>query len=187
MSVFHKFFKNTNSSHSESESKPENEVSENTFASVQIFLKNLLTADKYIAKSDYIKYFLENSELIDYVQKLKTDGFLKDYCKKNGLKVKDAESSIQNIAEINTLVKNHNQEFIERKLKSDKEYLDSILKEIDPAINLDDDQRKVILTDEDYCLVIAGAGAGKTTTVAAKVKYLVEKQNVKPEEINCAI
>ena len=48
---------------------------------------------------------------------------------------------------------------------------------------LDDDQRKVVLTDEDYCLVIAGAGAGKTTTVAAKVKYLVEKKDIKPQEI----
>ena len=40
-----------------------------------------------------------------------------------------------------------------------------------------------MLTDEDYCLVIAGAGAGKTTTVAAKVKYLVEKKNINPREI----
>lgn len=32
-------------------------------------------------------------------------------------------------------------------------------------------------------LVIAGAGAGKTTTVAAKVKYLVEKRGIKPEQI----
>ena len=181
MSVFSKFFSNSKSF--QSESKTENEPSKITFASIQNFLDNLLVSDKYIAKSDYIKYFLGNSELIDYVQKLKTDGFLKDYCKKNGLKVKNVENSLQNISEINVLVKNHNQEFVERKLKSEKEYLDSILKEIDPAINLDDDQRKVILTDEDYCLVIAGAGAGKTTTVAAKVKYLVEKQNVKPEEI----
>ena len=45
----------------------------------------------------------------------------------------------------------------------------NILKDVDPVIMLDADQRKVILTDEDYCLVIAGAGAGKTTTVAAKV------------------
>ena len=41
----------------------------------------------------------------------------------------------------------------------------------------------MVLTDEDYCLVIAGAGAGKTTTVAAKVKYLVDKQGVKPSQI----
>lgn len=46
-----------------------------------------------------------------------------------------------------------------------------------------EDQRKVVLTDEDYCLVIAGAGAGKTTTVAAKVKYLVDKKGIDPAQI----
>ena len=56
---------------------------------------------------------------------------------------------------------------------TEKRYLDNILHEVDPVIMLDDDQRRVVLTDEDYCLVIAGAGAGKTTTVAAKVKYPV--------------
>lgn len=66
---------------------------------------------------------------------------------------------------------------------SEKNYLDNILKECDPAILLDDDQRRVVLTDEDYCLVVAGAGAGKTTTVAAKVKYLVDKQGVDPKQI----
>ncbi len=76
MSVFSKFFPNSKTS--ESESKTENEPSKITFASIQNFLDNLLASDKYIAKSDYIKYFLGNSELIDYVQKLKTDGFLKD-------------------------------------------------------------------------------------------------------------
>lgn len=61
--------------------------------------------------------------------------------------------------------------------------MDNILRDVDPKIKLDDDQRRVILTDEDYCLVIAGAGAGKTTTVAAKVKYLVEKKNIDPSQI----
>lgn len=32
-------------------------------------------------------------------------------------------------------------------------------------------------------LVMAGAGAGKTTTVAAKVKYLVEKKHIQPDQI----
>ena len=51
--------------------------------------------------------------------------------------------------------------------------LDNILKPVDPAVSLDD----------DYCLIIAGAGAGKTTTVAAKVKYLVDRQGIKPSQI----
>ena len=36
---------------------------------------------------------------------------------------------------------------------------------------------------EDYMLVVAGAGAGKTTTVAAKVKYLVDKRGIRADQI----
>ena len=80
-------------------------------------------------------------------------------------------------------VEKHNIAYVADHLKSEKEYLDTILKKIDPVINLDDEQRNVVLSDEDYTLVIAGAGAGKTTTVAAKVRYLVEKKGIKPEQI----
>ena len=86
-------------------------------------------------------------------------------------------------ANTEALVKEHNNKFISKHLKSDKEYLDNILKKDDPNIILDEEQRKVVLSDEDYTLVVAGAGAGKTTTIEAKVKYLVEKQNVDAEKI----
>ncbi len=81
------------------------------------------------------------------------------------------------------LVNQHNQEYIEKEKEEEKDYLDHILDDCDPDILLDDDQRNVVLSDADHCLVVAGAGAGKTTTIAAKVKYLVEKQNVPPSSI----
>lgn len=77
----------------------------------------------------------------------------------------------------------HNEEYIEKTLIREKNYFDNILAEIDPKIRLDDEQRRAVVTDDDYCLLVAGAGAGKTTTMAAKVKYLVDKKHVKPEEI----
>lgn len=77
----------------------------------------------------------------------------------------------------------HNTNYIEHSLKENKEYFDGILKDIDPVIRLDEEQRRAVVIDDDYCLLVAGAGAGKTTTMAAKVKYLVEKQGVLPEEI----
>ena len=54
---------------------------------------------------------------------------------------------------------------------------------VDPNVILDQEQRKAVLTDDNYCILIAGAGAGKTTTMAAKVRYLVEKQRVDPQDI----
>lgn len=77
----------------------------------------------------------------------------------------------------------HNGAFVDTAIEKGKDYFDHILDEIDPGIRLDDEQRRAVVTDDDYCLLVAGAGAGKTTTMAAKVKYLVEKQLVNPEEI----
>ena len=82
-----------------------------------------------------------------------------------------------------TSINQHNQTYLQKHLVSEKHYLDTILSKVDPVISLDEEQRKVVLTDEDYMLVVAGAGAGKTTTVAAKVKYLVECKGVAPEQI----
>ena len=77
----------------------------------------------------------------------------------------------------------HNNTYVDSVVNQEKEYFDHILFDIDPTIKLDDEQRRAVVTDDDYCLLVAGAGAGKTTTMAAKVKYLVEKQHVNPEEI----
>ena len=77
----------------------------------------------------------------------------------------------------------HNTTYVDQILERDKDYFDNILKQIDPNIQLDEEQRRAVITDDDYCLLVAGAGAGKTTTMAAKVKYLVEKKNIDPGEI----
>ena len=90
---------------------------------------------------------------------------------------------IESLEKAEDIVGRHNDEYIAKAKISEKNYLDSILGSIDPSIILDENQREVVLTDEDYCLVIAGAGAGKTTTVAAKVKYLVDKKNVNSKQI----
>lgn len=49
--------------------------------------------------------------------------------------------------------------------------------------SLDEQQRLAIVKDEDHNLVIAGAGSGKTTTVAGKVAYAINRLKVKPEKI----
>lgn len=64
-----------------------------------------------------------------------------------------------------------------------KEYFKNMFKGIDDNIVLDDEQIRAILSDEDSTLIIAGAGTGKTTTMTAKVKYLVDIKKVDPSKI----
>lgn len=149
----------------------------------QRFMNELLKEDAYIAKSRFKDNLLNYKEAIDYFKVLKNSNMLESYCRKNDISAKLITITIYNYEHFAKLIEEHNEKYIETTLEHEKSYLDNILKEVDPQILLDKDQRRVILTDEDYCLVIAGAGAGKTTTVAAKVKYLVEKKQIAPSQI----
>ncbi len=44
-------------------------------------------------------------------------------------------------------------------------------------------QRQAIIVDEKRCLVIAGAGTGKTATIIGKIGFLIKSGKAKPEEI----
>ena len=44
-------------------------------------------------------------------------------------------------------------------------------------------QAQAIQHTDGPCLVLAGPGSGKTLTIVNRVKYLIEKQKVRPEEI----
>lgn len=58
-------------------------------------------------------------------------------------------------------------------------YLNSIYKDI----TFDVEQRNIILNEDKHLIVIAGAGSGKTTTISAKVKYLIDFKKAEQDEI----
>ena len=65
----------------------------------------------------------------------------------------------------------------------ENDYLDTIFNDVDKNIKLDSEQKNIVIDKNKNLLVIAGAGSGKTTVISAKAKYMVEKRNIKPEEI----
>jgi len=110
-----------------------------------------------------------------------------DYCKENAprfsIDMEIVNSCLRRYETLDQDAENHNAQYTDSIVEQNKSYFDNLLKDIDPNIKLDYEQRRAIVADDDYCLLVAGAGAGKTTTMAAKVKYLVEKKQIRPEDI----
>ena len=184
MSIFSKLFWFNKTS--QSEKKKTSEL--RSLYEFHTELDSLLKEDVYIARRDYQP--LSGKYLNIYAQfcALKNSKTLAYYCTNNHIRQQDVEKFLANYedlqkGEASAIISKHNTNYIRRHLISEKRYLDEILKKVDPNVLLDEEQRRVVLSDEDYTLVIAGAGAGKTTTVAAKVKYLVERKHIQPDQI----
>lgn len=140
-------------------------------------------SDHYISHRDASKL---RETYMTYYRSLKNKLIFSYVCNNASVFRIDIDSLKSFLSKMHTLesdITTHNTNYVDRTLERDKEYFDNILKDIDPNIMLDEEQRRAVITDDDYCLLVAGAGAGKTTTMAAKVKYLVERKHVNPEEI----
>lgn len=143
----------------------------------------LLRQDAYISRKQYMSYVNSARDSYETLKVLKDNNTLIHWCKNTKSEMKELEKYMGCFESVEASIKKHNDAFVLRHLVQDKQYLDDILKKDDPNICLDEDQRRVVLNDEDYTLVIAGAGAGKTTTLEAKAKYLVDKQHIDPSKI----
>ena len=102
--------------------------------------------------------------------------------KKNILSVffKEKRKFLKDYLNINKLVEHNNNKYINQK----KEEYNSLLKNI-KGYQLDEEQTQCVLNEEDTSLVIAGAGSGKTLTIIAKIRYLIETQYIEEDEILC--
>lgn len=92
--------------------------------------------------------------------------------------IKKINSFINTYKKLDSLLASRNTKFIETEIVE----TDKLLSDVENK-SLDLQQRKAIIIDEDNQLVIAGAGSGKTTTIAGKVKYLTQRQGVNPQSI----
>lgn len=188
MDIFSRLFSRwTRSKHSQpnSETVPGHAPSAEALSLLKLseFMNHTLAGNEYRSKRSYRSVLEEAKPTIDFFAVLERSGVLEEYCRNNGVTADEVHTVLRNYNNFESLVDAANEQYVKTKLNEEKDYLNGILRPVDPKIILDEDQRKVILTDEDYCLVIAGAGAGKTTTVAAKVRYLTERKGIDPRQI----
>lgn len=94
------------------------------------------------------------------------------------LNLKYPEEFMNTYRNLDYIQQQSNLRFIQNESEKYSEFFDDI-----DGKSLDMQQRTAVITDDTNNLILAGAGSGKTLTIAAKVKYLVEKKNVKPEDI----
>ncbi len=146
-------------------------------------VNELLLKDKYISKKEYLKIYKQLTPIIHKLKIMEKESMLELWYQKNKVDYYEIKSLINFYTNTSKIIDDKNTLYVNKHLEADKEYLDTILANEDSNIKLDKEQRKVILSDEDYTLVVAGAGSGKTTTIEAKVKYLIEKQHIDPNRI----
>lgn len=80
-----------------------------------------------------------------------------------------------------TLNKKQEYDFGTSEISEDEESL--FLKYKDFLEGYNDEQKKAIVSSAKKILIIAGAGSGKTTVLTKRIEFLVNKKNIKPEEI----
>lgn len=139
-------------------------------------LTYLFDADHYFAHSEFEAVKIDSAELLDafnvvypkYNQYI-AEGYALDFY----------NQLYETIRTIEPRRLEHNKLFVDYQLIHNKEYFDNVL----GKYPLDSQQRNSIVKLEDNCLVIASAGSGKTSTILAKAKYLVERRGINPGNI----
>ena len=162
MSIFSWIFGNKNKTDEELNNSAELSI----LLAFESDLKKLLDADRFIARRDYNPILQTYKDSYEKYHTLRVSKTLAYFCETNSIEFQRVEEFIESYKDLLSkdtpkVIKAHNDDYICNHLQSDKDYLDHILEKVDPAICLDDEQRKVVLSDEDYTLVIAGAVQNK--------------------------
>lgn len=84
----------------------------------------------------------------------------------------------QQMKQLQELKKQKNETLTRKSL----EFASQLFRDQNGNSTLNEEQLEAVISDEDSNLIIAGAGSGKTTVIAHKVKYLVET-GANPEDI----
>ena len=133
-----------------------------------------------------LNYLLESNFYITFKQKDEIKEHYQDLFDliseaKEKIEISDAfKDFLKTFPDIDSIIDSRNESYVENELVKHKDFFDNI-----DGKSLDDKQRLAVVKNELNTQIIAGAGCGKTLTVNAKVRYLIEKKGINPSDILC--
>lgn len=135
-----------------------------------------------VKKIDKHNSFLDVNEketILNFFSKLEIPKNYKDYKKEIDTKFFEKINFLFVFKnDLDFFLEEYNDIFFNKEKKRFKDFFAKI-----ESYPLSDEQKLAVVTDEVNTLVVAGAGAGKTSTIIAKTAYLLLKKICKPENI----
>ena len=99
-------------------------------------IDSLISSDNYISKKDYIHFYDGNKEIVEKLVMMNNESVLQTWCKNNKTDYTSLKALMNFYTNTETLINNHNSEFIEKHLMTDSQYLDEILQKYNRLINI---------------------------------------------------
>ncbi|MFX1413664.1 MAG: UvrD-helicase domain-containing protein, partial [Promethearchaeota archaeon] len=153
---------------------------------IQKILQEYLKKRKEI--EDDWQHFLEKDTYLtfdekqDFIEKITQSAKIPRifwFCFKTRKKLKNIKNFL---LRLKLGISNYNLDFIESRLERYSSFFDG--KDDNLKIDLNREQRLAIIRDDKHNLVVAGAGAGKTSVLTTRIAYLIRREDkVDPERI----
>ena len=136
-------------------------------------IENFLSENRYIAQSDIRRWASSFPIVGEYI----SNPYFEPQLLESDLR--DNLTLLSDIREPSSVtLRERNETFIKNEIQNYSKLFDKL-----EQFPLSEEQKRAAVTDEDRNLLIAAAGAGKTSTIIAKAIYLVESRLAKPQEI----
>jgi DNA helicase-4 len=130
------------------------------------------SGEKYFAHYDYHQIRSRHSSLLLRIPK--------DYPRYN--LTEQEFKTVDRFASLHSKIEKHRSDYNQAFTRSETDRYRSFFSKLE-KYPLSDEQMRAVVSEEDNNLIIAGAGTGKTTTISAKIAYLLNKKLAGPEEL----
>ena len=126
---------------------------------------------------DYLEIYNPYKEkILKCIKDLSFYPYINKKLLENALNENELNHSIESIKYVKQYISSHNNKYFQNEIFANQEIFNI------EGYELDDEQKKAVVSDELSQLVIAGAGCGKTSMLISKVAYLLKK-GISPEKI----